>query len=501
MRLLRDVERDTRNARAPAAAVERTVHRSSLLVPELPGQRSVISFLNHFLIKRGIAEVACRITAVNAAGERINAKMVTVDEPRAYFIDLASLFPDSTPNTYIVEFFCARNLAIPFPAVMVNHFGDGTLNMVHAYNRVLNDVFEQDGEVSTLPAESSIDVRVDDDVDTFAIFASGPQPFSGEVELQLSSPGGRWNASVALEMPRLTQRTVALKELIPELGAHQHGVLRIRTPRQSLFFGRMLAGQRTRSGAFSANHTFYDTSTTTPEYHRDAAASWIIHPFLPDLHNIVRFYPLFSAAQLRFVLMLKDSDGRELSRIDLGELVAPGDDSLTVDVNECAARAGVDRAAVAAFCMEAAPVGGNTPARIPHQLVHGSSGKLKSSVVFAFYNNHVIRPQRGFIWGQLIAGAGFRSLLGVARDATADRDSTLTLHVYGEAGKLHERPLAIAPGSGTRLELADLVPDAGAIGRGTATCLWYLITGTKPDFYAHSVVVDRHGNCTAEHSF
>jgi hypothetical protein len=45
------------------------------------------------------------------------------------------------------------------------------------------------------------------------------------------------------------------------------------------------------------------------------------------------------------------------------------------------------------------------------------------------------------------------------------------------------------------------VPDAEAFERGAPTCLWYLISGTKPDFYAHTVVVDRHGNCTAEHSF
>jgi hypothetical protein len=500
MRLFLDVERDTRNARGPAATVERTVHRSSLLVPELSGHRAVISFLNHFLIKRGIDEVACRITAVDANGKRINAKTLTVKEPRAYFVELAPLFPDSNPNSYIVEFFSARNLAIPYPAVMVNHFGNGTFNMVHAYNRVLNDVFEQDGDVSAMPAESSIDVRVDDEVDTFAIFASGPQAYRGDVVLELAGPSGRKQASVALDMPRLTQRAVGLKDVMPDLKVQNDGVLRIRAPSQFLFFGRMLAGQRAKSGAFSANHTYYDSGTTTPEYHRDNTASWIIHPYFPELTNTVRFYPFFSASRLRFSLMLQDRQGAEIHRAEIGELVSPSDDSLTFDINACIAGAGIDADAVSAFRMEAAPVKGNTPTRIPHQLVHGNGG-LNASVVYGFHNKHVSPPQRGFIWGQLIAGEGFRSQLGVARSPAADRTENLMLQIYGERGKVHERPLEIPPGSGASLQLADLVPDAEEFERGEPTCLWYLLTGTKPDFYAHSIVADRHGNATAEHAF
>src|SRR5712675_427080 len=104
MRLFSEVEHERLRGRGPAAIVERTVHRSSLLVPEIPGYRAVISFLNHFLIKRGIAEIACRVTAVGAGGERINSKAITVDEPRVYVVELASMFPDYSPNTYIVEF-------------------------------------------------------------------------------------------------------------------------------------------------------------------------------------------------------------------------------------------------------------------------------------------------------------------------------------------------------------------------------------------------------------
>ena len=45
-----------------------SVHRSSLLVPVLPDSEVSISFLNHFLIKRGILLVGCKVTAIDNAG-------------------------------------------------------------------------------------------------------------------------------------------------------------------------------------------------------------------------------------------------------------------------------------------------------------------------------------------------------------------------------------------------------------------------------------------------
>src|SRR4029077_6074607 len=100
-----------------------------------------------------------------------------------------------------VEFFSADNLGIPFPAVMINHFGDGTVNIVHAYNRVVNDVFEQDNEVSIAPAESSIDVKIDETTDTFSLFCAGPQDFQGEVSFELATPGGNKSRTVMLDLP------------------------------------------------------------------------------------------------------------------------------------------------------------------------------------------------------------------------------------------------------------------------------------------------------------
>ena len=46
-----------------------SVHRSSLMVPELDDSIAEISFLNHFLIKRNHKKVACIITAIGKNGQ------------------------------------------------------------------------------------------------------------------------------------------------------------------------------------------------------------------------------------------------------------------------------------------------------------------------------------------------------------------------------------------------------------------------------------------------
>ena len=51
-----------------------TVHRSSLLVSEIPRSNVEISILNHFLVKRNIKNVTCKITAIDSNGNILDKK-------------------------------------------------------------------------------------------------------------------------------------------------------------------------------------------------------------------------------------------------------------------------------------------------------------------------------------------------------------------------------------------------------------------------------------------
>ena len=43
-------------------------------------------------------------------------------------------------KNFLIDFFSERNLFIPFPAVIITHVGKNFCNVVHSYNRILNDV-------------------------------------------------------------------------------------------------------------------------------------------------------------------------------------------------------------------------------------------------------------------------------------------------------------------------------------------------------------------------
>ena len=94
-----------------------TVHRSSLLVPVIPNHDTNISFLNHFLIKRGYESVSLKVTPYGKNGSPLPSNTYVINEPRVYSFNLTSEFNYSEVSSYQAEFFCSDNLFIPFPAV------------------------------------------------------------------------------------------------------------------------------------------------------------------------------------------------------------------------------------------------------------------------------------------------------------------------------------------------------------------------------------------------
>ena len=122
-----------------------TIHRSSLIVPRFDQAVSNISFLNHFLLKRNNKDVVLKITAINDNGVLEDSVSIEINEPIVYSLNLESFFKQASKiKEYLVEFYSDKNLFIPFPAVMVNHIGNEFVNSVHSFNRVLNDVFEDE---------------------------------------------------------------------------------------------------------------------------------------------------------------------------------------------------------------------------------------------------------------------------------------------------------------------------------------------------------------------
>lgn len=502
MKPIRDQETTRRHYHLDATS--NTVHRSSLVVPSMTGAKTDISFANHFLFKRGYRDVACRLTSVDSEGRRADSRTIQVTEPRVYAIELDEFLPGRA-ESYLVEFFSAANLFYPFPAVMVNHRNDRFINSVHSYNRVLNDVFEDDEINARWVREASIDVRIDQNTDTFAVFTSGPNPCRGELEVSLRAAGETIERRVPLDLPRLCNREISMRGLFGEEAAPQGGVLTIQQPHQRLFYGRMLAGRRCLPDrAFGANHSFYDCSSLE-EYWDDGSPSSRVYPLLDDLAARIRLYPIYSPSRLVCSLELLDADARVVKRVDCEPLRSPSSDCLDFSVTDAIVREGLHESA--SFRFIAQPERGPTPRRINHQVVYedpAGRSPLAASVAISLKNPNafVAEGKQGLTWGQCALSADLDSRFGMVLDGADGETESVDLRLIGEHGEVMRKRIDLIAGAAYTVDPAALAPELVASNGERPHYLWYWATCRRPDLSAYSV--SRHrvsGHCSGEHSF
>ena len=484
---------------------KKAVHRSSLLVPELDGATASISFLNHFLLKRNYDDVACKITGVDADGRLVNAVTVAISEPRVYSIVPSELLGQRA-NMYVVEFFCASNLFVPFPAAMINHEGENFLNSVHSYNRVFNDVFENDAINAINVPEASIDVELDDGYEPFFVFSSGILPFKDKIPVRLDGPGRSEIRDFAVEIPKLAHSTVALGDAFRKPGAPPAKFMRIEQPPQFMFYGRLLVGTRDLStGAFSANHSYYDSSKVN-EYWPNPDPSFRTYPVIPGFGVAIRMYPIMSPGTLRVSIDARNSRTGKSHNLYTGELTSPGSGHLDVDVSKLLSEASIETTAIS---VSATPAAGNTPTRISHQIVYydrDSRSRLQASINVSLATPNTFQPagKTSQSWGQIMLGRHYRSGMGLAFNKPSGEPCEVKIEFYCAQGKFLEKSLSLSPGGSWCITGEALLDALSSSGHDAADVepIWYFARSPRGDltgFMAQSHL--QSGHTSGEHSF
>ena len=435
-----------------------SVHCASLMVPEIDGTLVDISFLNHFLLKRGYGNVACRITAIDKNGKKIESRLHRIDKPVVYTIPLTGMV-DKPVSNYAVEFFSADNLFIPFPAVMINHRGSGFINQVHSFNRVLNDVFEDDAINAVQVSEASVDLVLDDDTDTFLLFSAGPMGCNDPLEIEILTKTNSYRTTCSTNLPRFGTKKYQIKEIFPNIPNGIKGVMRAKQPHQMLFYGRMLTGQITRTGEFSANHSYYDSSIFN-EYWEDNHPSQRFYPYFPELDNIIRMYPIMSPSKLFLFVGFYNYEGKKMGEVAIGNLTSPDNRFLDLTINSVCQKLGLDQKQIATFDLIVKADTNKMPTRVSHQLVYGNGG-LNTSINIGLNNPNVFvaKDKKSFKWGQTVAGGEYDSFVGLVGDPsenpTVDRSHETTVKFYDGDGLIAERFWNIPNGSSIKFKVME----------------------------------------------
>ena len=473
-----------------------TVHRSSLIVPRFNQSISNISFINHFLLKRNNKDVTLKITAINDDGMIEYSLYLEINEPKVYTFYLEYLFTEiSNIKEFLIEFYSNKNLFIPFPAVMINHIGVDFINSVHSYNRVLNDVFEDDKVNEYQVFESSVDVLIDEDYDTFFNFATGPFNVKGDLQILLIKDD-KTNSQIPIEMKRLTNKNIFLSDLY-NMNVQSDATLKIQQPKQPLFYGRLLSGKiNKKTNSFSANHSYYDSSSTKEYF--DNGVSMRTYPFFNNCLNKITMYPIMSPSLLS--VFIEIYDGAQIYTSDIKTIESPSNTPISFDINMLVEHSGFND--VSLFKVVTTSSNGKIPTRVNHQLIYGdknSSSKLYSSINVSLLNDSNFTPplKTGLTWGQVLENNSYQSRLGICFNNNSGNTDEVSIDFYGELGLLKSIKKNLNPNN-------SLIFDNFFFNKLNAPnqFIWYLAKSNRSDLQAESFHYHMlSGNASGEHSF
>lgn len=503
-----DVEKNRRNYHK--YQFKNTVHRSSLLVPRFPNTDSNITFLNHFLLKRKNKNVTIKITAVSKKGDLYDSTSIQVYQPKVYSFILEDLFDEcSEIGQFHIEFFSNQNLFIPFPAVMVNHIGRDFINSVHSYNRILNDIFEDDQINSSHELEASIDLSLDKNHDTFFNFMTGPFDVDDSLEISIKHKKKNLVGNKKIKLKRLTNKNFYLsKDLISKnhksklsmfknLDDETNPVLRIFQPKQKLFYGRMLTGViNKKTKAFSANHSYYDSSKSSEYF--DNSESYRTYPFFKDCKNRIKMYPIMSPSNIK--VFVEVYDGKKKYTSESKYISSPSNESIYFDINKIVSDANFKNASL--YKVYAKCVDGKIPTRLTHQLIYGAEGtnsKLDCSIAINLANKQIFKPKskKGLCWGQVLCDKKYRSFLGLSFNDNHSKPENVKLDFFSQSGKLKSISRTIMPKESLILD-DSFFHKIGA----KSEFIWFIANSERSDLAAKSFHYNiKSQNASGEHSF
>lgn len=284
------------------------------------------------------------------------------------------------------------------------------------------------------------------------------------------------------------------------------GIIKAQQPRQLLFYGRMLSGQTSNDGSFSANHSYYDSSTTE-EYWEDLRPSCRFYPFFEKLINVIKLYPIQSPSNLAFSIKLYSSKGVKIDEIEAGNLTSPSNNFLDININSIITKNNINSNDVSTFAVEAKVVSGKMPTRIGHQLVYGA-GRLDSSIAVSLFNPNVFTPTNkpSFNWGQLITGEEFDSFVGIVSDPIKNseiKNHTFVTKFYGSEGQIAERNWTILNGTAKKFEVNnELKSELINTGINKPQYIWCTIESDNQGLNFYTVSYNKNTkHCSGEHGF
>lgn len=474
----------------------KTVHRSSLLAPIFDKSHLIITFLNHFYLKRKYKNIACKISSISNVGKLIDSITIDVNQSKVYEIRTKDLFDLKNIDNILLEFYSNENLFIPFPAVIINHNNTNFNNIVHSYNRILNDVFEEDTINNIKVRESSIDVINNKKFKTFINFTSGIENLESRIQFELTSKKNHFKKNFKVKMPKLTNKKIYINDVFKDFIGNKDATLKITQPTQKLFFGRLFAGIENLKGDFSSNHSFYDNSKFSEYY--NSSYSIRAYPYFKNTHNAISMYPIMSKSKLTIEVLIKDNKNNEFSYSE--NLNSPSKNNIHIDINKIVKSSSLDF--ITSFTVIAKSKNKKIPTRINHQLIYGDINKkgINSSINVSLTNEKDFIPKnkKSFKWGQLFISKNYDTYIGFCFSKILNIKEKVSIKFYDNTGLILKIDKVLYDQMSYNLSDKDILKKINS----KANYLWFTAESKRYDLSAFTYHKNKISKISSgEHSF
>lgn len=415
----------------------RPVFRASAIFPAIHTEAisSRLLFMGYWLLKRNIPQIQCIVTLRKQDGAILVRKTFSISEAKAFRIELLPLLEEAGLGTsdffgsLEVEFYSIQNLVFPFPAAVINYYGENFSTVVHTAQRVYNDFEDMKNNSQTKVPESGFTIYKDKEREPFISLINGGNFI----------PDSKMDLTFFNQHGKTFAHTIALGDLAPYQALFIYPAQEVPNLEDFLggapgtckvhfevswIFPRLLVGNfLSHPSSLVITHTYYDCSAATqksdywipndPEWYPES----LMIPVLETEKNYTRvaLYPIYSPSEFYLGIEIYDCQGDFKGRLDKYLIVkSPADEFICIPFDKVLAKMNIKTSdPLAARIFAKRKDGGKIPARVKVSFDIGYKGRaLPCNICTNLqpYNPSLNSKLQSFKWGPILNDAPHASI-------------------------------------------------------------------------------------------
>ena len=504
-------------------STRKPILRSSGIFPVIKNENysSRILFMGYWLLKRNIPEVGIIITLRSKDGKILLRKIQTINSTQAFSIELDSLLNDvNITSDFLgsieIEFNTTRDMVFPYPALVLEYFGNDFSSCVHTVERIYNDFEDLNENEQFKVPESGFDIYCNSDLNSFMSFVNGPiKNEDGIVDYVVTnSKSEKLTGSFHLgTINPYETKFIKLSEHIADLEdflTSSSGSISVSHNFEG-FYPRLLVGNIQNSfPSVSFTHSYYDCTSCnskndfwsrTSDNFYDSSVHiplFLTNNFFTDL--IV--YPNFSPSDFNLEIEFFDNKGNQIHKLENFMLIKSEESKLIkINFKEIIDDLNLDKNLVSSAHIITKFLTSKIPSRIKFGLnvgIEKSKSKLPCNICFntKIGNPSIDSKPGSFHWAPIFVNNSVVTIANFSPKKNYTKEATITLTFFRkEDSSTISKEIKLKPFSEFRLvlddELKNFLKEDG----------WVTIKSDNPYIQGFYFVFHPSGSVAGDHFF